>query len=382
MLNKKTFTKLIALGLLGVSLLGFAPEVKAEANDGFTKSSYGYNMKRLEGSDRFETAIAVSNEFKRLSDKNNEKVENVVLANAFDYPDSIASAPLSKIYNAPLLLTEKDKLNSKTEAQLKKLKIKKVFIVGGTGVVSQNVEDKLKSMGITVERLAGEDRYQTSLKIANKVLDYRLANAPIEFTGYKYRSIFLVGGYRYTDALTLAGMSGRNDTPIVLLPSNEDLKPSDVKGLNELINKATEGENGKEIATEKLEIYWFLPYFNKNFFNSVPNCYMHGANENKYMSNLGINHLNEAILRSDDNVMMATGENFPDALAGGALAAKLNMPVVFSGENLKETYKGIGNAKEIIKEETKIYRDTKNVYLVGGKAIVKDGAEKKLKGVD
>lgn len=381
MFNKKTFTKLIALGLLGVSLLSFDLEAKAEANDGFTKSSYGYNMKRLDGSDRFDTAISVSNEFKRLSDKNNEKVENIVLASAFDYPDSLASAPLSKIYNAPLLLTEKDKLNSKTEAQLKKLKIKKVFIVGGIGVVSQNVENKLKSMEITVERLAGENRYQTSLKIANKVLDYRLANAPIEFTGYKYRSIFLVDGYRYTDALTLAGMSGRNDTPIVLLPSNEDLKPSDVKGLNELINKATEGENGKEIATEKLGIYWFLPYFNKNFFNGVPNCIMRNANENKYMANLSINFVNQSILDSN-NVMIATGENFPDALAGGALAAKLNMPVVFSGENLKETYKDLGNAKEIIKEETVLYSNSHNVYLVGGKAIVKDGAEKKLKGVD
>ncbi len=381
MFNKKTFTKLIALGLLGVSLLSFDLEAKAEPNDGFTKSSYGYNMKRLDGSDRFDTAISVSNEFKRLSDKNNEKVENIVLASAFDYPDSLASAPLSKIYNAPLLLTEKDKLNSKTEAQLKKLKIKKVFIVGGIGVVSQNVENKLKSMEITVERLAGENRYQTSLKIANKVLDYRLANAPIEFTGYKYRSIFLVDGYRYTDALTLAGMSGRNDTPIVLLPSNEDLKPSDVKGLNELINKATEGENGKEIATEKLGIYWFLPYFNKNFFNGVPNCIMRNANENKYMANLSINFVNQSILDSN-NVMIATGENFPDALAGGALAAKLNMPVVFSGENLKETYKDLGNAKEIIKEETVLYSNSHNVYLVGGKAIVKDGAEKKLKGVD
>ncbi len=381
MFNKKTFTKLIALGLLGVSLLSFDLEAKAEPNDGFTKSSYGYNMKRLDGSDRFDTAISVSNEFKRLSDKNNEKVENIVLASAFDYPDSLASAPLSKIYNAPLLLTEKDKLNSKTEAQLKKLKIKKVFIVGGIGVVSQNVENKLKSMEITVERLAGENRYQTSLKIANKVLDYRLANAPIEFTGYKYWSIFLVDGYRYTDALTLAGMSGRNDTPIVLLPSNEDLKPSDVKGLNELINKATEGENGKEIATEKLGIYWFLPYFNKNFFNGVPNCIMRNANENKYMANLSINFVNQSILDSN-NVMIATGENFPDALAGGALAAKLNMPVVFSGENLKETYKDLGNAKEIIKEETVLYSNSHNVYLVGGKAIVKDGAEKKLKGVD
>ena len=380
MLNKKNFTKLAVLGLLGVSLLRFAPEVKAEANDGFTKSSYGYNMKRLEGSDRFETAIAVSNEFKRLSDKNNEKVENVVLANAFDYPDSLASAPLSKIYNAPLLLTEKDKLNSKTEAQLKKLNIKKVFIVGGTGVVSQNVENKLKSMGITVERLAGEDRYQTSLKIANKVLDYRLANAPINFLGYKYRSIFLVDGYRYTDALTLAGMSGRNDTPIVLLPSNE-VKIDDVKGLRELIDKASEGQNYKEIPTEKLGIYSFLPYFNDDFLENLPNCYMHGANENKYTANLGINNLNKAMLRNDDNVMMATGENFPDALAGGALAAKLNMPVVFTGDNLKETFKNdaSGNLKKDLLDQ---YRDTKNVYLVGGKAIVKDRAEKKLKGVD
>ncbi|WP_291568947.1 cell wall-binding repeat-containing protein [Clostridium sp. UBA2485] len=381
MLNKKTFTKLIALGLLGVSLLSFAPEVKADANDGFTKSSYGYNMKRLDGSDRFDTAISVSNEFKRLSDKNNEKVENVVIANAFDYPDSLASAPLSKIYNAPLLLTEKDKLNSKTEAQLKKLKIKKVFIVGGTGVVSQNVENKLKSMGIAVERLAGEDRYQTSLKIANKVLDYCLANAPTDFTGYKYRSVFMVDGHRYTDALTLAGMSGRNDTPIVLLPSNKDLKPSDVKGLNELISKATEGENDKEIPREKLEIYCFLPYFNDNFFENIPNCSMQGGGTNKYLANLSVNFGSADILKSYDNVMMATGENFPDALAGGALAAKLNMPIVFSGDNLKETFLNDSNPNlrgELLGQ----YRDTKNVYLVGGKAVVKDGAEKKLKGVD
>ncbi|WP_411681893.1 cell wall-binding repeat-containing protein [Clostridium thailandense] len=44
-------------------------------------------------------------------------------------------------YNAPILLNPGQTLDARVESELKRLGAKQVFIIGGTGVVPQNIQD-------------------------------------------------------------------------------------------------------------------------------------------------------------------------------------------------------------------------------------------------
>lgn len=392
MLNKKNFTKLIALGLLGVSLLGFAPgEVKAERIEGKSNLNNYATTTRLWGKDRFDTAIEISNEFVKTNkelglddwylaypDTAKQKVDTVILANAFDYPDALASAPLTHLYNAPILLTEKDKLNSKTEAQLKKLGIKKVVIVGGTGVVSENVENKLKLIGITVERLSGKNRYQTSLEIAKKVA----LNHDID-------AIHVVSGHNFSDALTVAPVSAKYMQPMVLMPQGENKDISDVEGLEEFISYWEEKCPKVNKYGDKLGKY---AYGNKNDVSDSIAKRLEGVavrtghTKSTLLNNILIisDKFQKGDFSSANNVIFASGKDFPDALTGSALAGKLGAIIMYEGtvgEDVKKLNEEYFNANEYLNDVTKRFRNNVyKVYYLGGETIMPKGAEKKLNG--
>ena len=117
---------------------------------------------RIFGLDRVKTAVSVASEGWTNSDY-------AIIAYAWDFPDAVSAAPLAYKYNAPILLTEKENLNADTTDEVDTLQVKHVFIVGGTGVVSANIEAQIKAKGIDVQGLWGTDRYQTSIAIANQV---------------------------------------------------------------------------------------------------------------------------------------------------------------------------------------------------------------------
>ncbi|WP_461613207.1 cell wall-binding repeat-containing protein [Clostridium sp. Marseille-QA1073] len=391
MFNKKTFTKLIALGLLGVSLLSFTPEVKAERIEGKSNLNNYATTTRLWGKDRFDTAIEISNEFIKTNkeleiddwylaypDTAKQKVDTVILCNSFDYPDALAAAPLTHLYNAPILLSEANKLNSKTEAQLKKLGIKKVVIVGGTGVISNNVDTKLKSMGITTERIAGKDRYQTSLEIAKKVA-----------SSHDIDAVHVVSGHNFSDALTVAPVSASWMQPMVLVPQGENKTISDVEGLEEFISYWEEKCPKVNKYGNRLAKY---TYGNKkdvsdNILKILNGVDRAGYTESKLLNNILIisDKLRRGSFGSANNVIFVSGKDFPDALTGSALAGKLGAIVMYDGtvgEDIKEINKKIHfDTHEYLNDVTSRFRNNVyKVYYLGGETIVPKGAEKKLNG--
>ena len=108
---------------------------------------------RLAGLDRYETSVDISKSgWPGGSDV-------AVIATGEDFPDALCAGPLAKSLNAPVLLTEVNVLDSNVKAELKRLGVKEVYIVGGVGAVSYNVQNQITSMGIKCTRLAGEDRF-------------------------------------------------------------------------------------------------------------------------------------------------------------------------------------------------------------------------------
>ncbi len=252
-------------------------------------------VKRLAGQGRYETAKAVTSQW--------DKSEYAVLVTGADYPDALSATPLAKKYDAPILLTEKNKLNNNTLSEIKRLGVKKVFIVGGRGAVGPQVENELKKQNISIERLGGSGRYETSVEVAKKLENTEEA--------------FIVTGTDFADALTVAPIAAKKGAPIILSPSGN---------VNNAVKKYLEQVSKTYVIGGTKEI-------NEVVYKQLPSPErISGAN--KYERN--INVINKFV-DNKENVYVATGANYPDALAGSALAAKNNSYILLAEENINNS---------------------------------------------
>ncbi|MDA8222499.1 cell wall-binding repeat-containing protein [Desulfosporosinus sp.] len=283
-------------------------------------------------------------------------INTAILANASGYADALAASPLTKLYNAPVLLTEVDKLNPKTEAQLKKYNINKVVVVGGTAVVSKEIEIYLTSIGISVDRIGGYTMYDTAILITD-----RLPTTDCS-------AVFLVAGDEYCDALTVSSAAASYALPIFLVPKGANLTYADVPGLKERIQRF-------QSLNPLLCVYSTNRGISLNFTAGIKSSRI-GADERftKYGNNIAMNYtLNAYALK--ETVLFATGNGYVDALAGSALAGKLSAQIVFVGDDLSTTFKG---DSRVIQQLTGIYKDMNKVIYLGGTVVVPDGAERKV----
>lgn len=196
-LTPATAGEISRLGAQTVYILGNQEEVSAGVENELKKN---YKVVRIAGTDLFNTAVAIGEEVRKL-----KSFDTVALATQNDFPDTLAITPFSAKNTMPILFSEKDKLRSDTQSALAAWGVKNVMIAGGTGVISPGVESELKSMGITVTRLAGEDRYETALAIVK------------HFEKDKYTQVALATGLNYPDALAGAALAAKKDLPLLLV---------------------------------------------------------------------------------------------------------------------------------------------------------------------
>ncbi len=117
---------------------------------------------RIEGKDRYETAAKIARE----ADKKGYIRSYAFIVNGFATADSLVAAPAAFKDNAVILQVAKDSIPKVTKEALKDLGISKVYIIGGTAVVSRTVERELEKL-YSVERYGGADRYETSVLVAD-----------------------------------------------------------------------------------------------------------------------------------------------------------------------------------------------------------------------
>lgn len=133
------------------------------------------------------------------------KSDYAVLALGEDYPDALCAAPLAGKYKAPILLTETNSIPASTLATIQQLQVKNIFIIGGTGVISKHVQDKLTVLGITTTRLVGQTRYDTDIAVAKQL--------------GTVSQIAVVTGEDYADALSGSVLAGLKGNPLILVGS-------------------------------------------------------------------------------------------------------------------------------------------------------------------
>jgi len=167
-------------------------------------------VKRLSGSNRYETSAAVSQEVF-------SGAEDVFIALGTNFPDALVAAAAGGHLAAPVLLTTRDHVPQATIDEVKRLNPHQIYIVGGTAAISDTVSKELAPYG-NVKRLAGANRYETAAAVAEEA-----------FLGTC--EVLLAYGGNFPDALVAAAAGGYLSGP-VLLVTHDGIPASTRKGLD------------------------------------------------------------------------------------------------------------------------------------------------------
>ena len=181
---------LVSLNQFGYSAPYFAIKPAPEDDDTLTPPSGGGGSstpggalpgvpRSLAGPDRVATALAIveedfapvtptSAQSTDLSAQSTRTAGAAVIVSSTSFADSLTAGPLAMAKNAPLFLTGGSSLDSRVASALTRFvpKNKIVYVVGGESAVSSSVSNSIQALGYTVVRLAGPDRYATSVAVA------------------------------------------------------------------------------------------------------------------------------------------------------------------------------------------------------------------------
>ncbi len=320
--------------------VGYVPEPTPEPP---SEPDTNPSLTRLSGSNRVDTAIEIA----KASHKG--KVSNVILATANDYADALAGSVLAYKLNAPILLVgssaaDQDKVLSYMKENMDLAGT--VYILGGIRAISTAVEEKITIGGFkNIKRLGGSDRYETSLKIAEQ-LDTKIGTP-----------VVLVSGESYPDALSISSEAALMQYPILLTQKNgisdaikskiAEFKPIKVYiiGLQGAVSTAVEEQAVQITGLAKENIVRI-------------------GGSDRYETSLAVA---KYFGISEQKVCIATGKNYPDALAGSVYAANNDAPIILVDEKLSD------NITNYLKT-----RKVSEATIFGGESVVSKDLEDNL----
>ncbi|USQ77398.1 cell wall-binding repeat-containing protein [Ornithinimicrobium cryptoxanthini] len=255
----------------------------------------GPDVIRLAGADRYATAAAISQAAHPAG------AGTVFLATGQDYPDALVGAALAGSEGAPVLLTRLGSLPVTTQSELSRLAPDQVFLFGGTAAISQAVLDEVGALtGATVTRLSGSNRYATAAMIAEEFLSASV--------------VYVATGENFPDALAGAARAGALDGPVLL--TRPGSLPAETR--SQLARLAPEhiyalggAATISQTVLDELATYG-------------PTTRISGAD--RYATAVELSH----DYAPPTNVFLATGLDWPDALAGAAMAGHEQNPVLLT----------------------------------------------------
>lgn len=305
-------TAAVAAAVLGF-LAGMA--LPATAEHGVTP------LIRLSGEGRVSTAVAVS----RFAHPDGARVAFV--ANASRPADALAAVPLAHARRAPVLLSDRDRLDATTADELDRLDAENVVLVGGTAALGPAAAAELAASGYDVRRVAGPDRFATAAELA-RLLDDEHAGAPAE--------VFVTGSdpvddRGWPDAIAAGPLAARSGAPVLLTAPTALPEPTR-SALRDAGGAAVIVLGGARVVSD--EVVQAI----EREGHSVRRL----AGPDRYATALAASR--EAMGRRQaageprPQVWVATGGGFSDALSAGPAAAE-GLLVLLRGTDLLHTFR-------------------------------------------
>jgi putative cell wall-binding protein len=256
---------------------------------------------RVGGADRYETAALIS------KGTFGPGVDAAFIATGEDFPDALAAAGVAGHTSSPILLVRRDSIPQTTQDELTRLQPKQIVVVGGEGVVSQNVFNQLDAFtdGF-LQRIQGPDRYATAAALSKAVYPSTAQLA------------FIATGRNFPDALAAGPAAAQESGPILLVPGQGPL-PASVK--NEIGRlKPTQlvvlGGLGAIDHNELEQLDALLPSGGDLFI---------GAGANRFTTAVTVS---QSEFAQASQVVLTTGLNYPDALSAGSPAGIAHAPIL------------------------------------------------------
>ncbi|NUR61172.1 MAG: hypothetical protein HOV87_21300 [Catenulispora sp.] len=299
------------------------------------------SVTRLAGDDRLGTAIAASQAMFHTQTATEGGAASVVLSRSDQFADALGGSTLAGVESGPLLLTPTDHLDPAVKAEIRRVlgpatTEKTVYVLGGEQALSPAVFNAVKDMGYTVQRLAGSDRYATSVAIAKQVAS--MGNH--DGNWHQPERVLVATGNKAPDALSAgaAAEMGRGYGPsagVVILSNDTTLPAStaaylaEVKAHNTTGNTATVyGVGGQADTALTAAGIKHTPVAGSDRYQTsylVAKTFFSGSMDGG---------------TPPMNVGFATGLTWPDALSGGAFMAQKGGPLLLvdpaSGEPAKD----------------------------------------------
>jgi SpoIID/LytB domain protein len=254
---------------------------------------------RLAGSNRYATAAAVAARYP-------SGLEVVYVASGIAFPDALAGAARAAYNDGPLLLTHPTSLPSATREAMVRLNPNRVVVLGGENSVSDSVAQALASLTRSggMQRVWGPDRYATAASLAG-------------FYATGPSVAYVASGQDYPDALAGAAIAGRDQVPI-------------------LLTRATSLPSATADALRRLAPARIVVVGGPNAVSAGVLEQLKGLATAGSVARLaGVDRYGTAArvaaeYSSASSAYVASGQNFPDALAGAAIGGRDGAPLLLT----------------------------------------------------
>ncbi len=259
------------------------------------------NVSRIFGATRYDTAAQISSQNYAIPQA------TVYIATGQNFPDALAGAALAGHQGAPLLLVPTDgALPASVQTELQRLTPTNIVIFGGPGAVSDAMLAQIQAAaGVTPSRIFGATRYDTAAQISSQ--NYAIPQA----------TVYIATGQNFPDALAGAALAGHQGAPLLLVPTDGALPASVQTELQRLTptNIVIFGGPGAVSDAMLAQIQAAAGVTPSRIF---------GATRYDTAAAIAAAGYGGHVATVD----VATGLNFPDALAGAALAGHVGSPLL------------------------------------------------------
>lgn len=282
---------------------------------------------RYAGDDRYETSRLAASALKKSLGIS--RFDSMIVACGTEYPDALSGSYLAAEKEAPIILVNKASENTVKKYIENNLASKgTVYLLGGTGVISKSFEKDIASQ-FRVKRLAGDDRYGTNLEILKEV-------------GMQNNDMVVCSGLDFADCLSASSVG----KPILLVKN--ELSEIQKKYLNSssVENMYIVGGTGAVSGQISKDLGKYADV-------------VRIAGMNRYSTSAAV--AQGFFGNPGGAAVFACGTDFPDGLAGGALASPMDIPVMLAAGNNYQYAKYYAN-------ETGVSR----AAVLGGKTLISD----------
>ncbi|PKQ36814.1 MAG: hypothetical protein CVT59_10905 [Actinobacteria bacterium HGW-Actinobacteria-1] len=299
------------------------------------------------GANRYDTAVDVCRSF--------ASAPYVVVTTGMNYPDALAGATLAYALDAPILLAGGNGLSAAALAEVERLGADHAILLGGKNVVPDAVKSQLAGVGVplaNIERIGGVDRYDTARLVAVRVRAV-LGGGPVS-------TAFIATGANFPDALAAAGVAAKLGAPVLLV------KPTSVPA-------ATASALTALGVTDTI-VLGSSAAVSDPVMASLPSPQRIGGDDRyetaRMVADWSIDGSGAGFVPQE--VVVATGQTFPDALASGVYAAMSDAPTVLVNGDVPDPTNGF-----VTTRKAQIERFT----VIGSTAAVSTDVERVLVGL-